>query len=164
MQKLQVLMAQLVGTIEGMRIDRVTMLPGGDGGDTTAKRAVRFVEELKGRRRRPPGDGGAHHGRNRSSAAARRDHPPGQSAALEAITAPFRRGGDAAAADRAPIVTRSQRSSTRRGVVESHPPNELTLEALAASRRKRALKRDIAAELGEFEKKMRERRGTDRRP
>jgi hypothetical protein len=47
-------------------------------------------------------------------------------------------------------------------VVESRPQAEPTLQALAARRKK--VKRDIAAELGEFEKKMRERRGTDPRP
>lgn len=45
MQKMQVLMDSLVGTITNVKIDRVTLLPG-DGG-STAQRAVTLVEELK---------------------------------------------------------------------------------------------------------------------
>jgi flotillin len=46
MQKLDVLMSSLVGTIGKVRVDRLTMLPGGS--DSRATRAVRLVEELKG--------------------------------------------------------------------------------------------------------------------
>ena len=45
---------------------------------------------------------------------------------------------------------------------ESHPSPTETLQSIAARRKK--VRRDISAELGEFEKKMRERRGTDPRP
>jgi len=45
MQKMQVLMDSLVGTITDVKVDRVTLLPG-DGG-STAQRAVTLVEELK---------------------------------------------------------------------------------------------------------------------
>ncbi len=45
MQKLQTVMASLVGTIEEVRVDRVTLLP---GAGSPATRAVRLVEELKG--------------------------------------------------------------------------------------------------------------------
>jgi flotillin len=49
MQKLNTVMAQLVSTVGTVRIDRITMLPGGtDGTGDTARRAVRLVEELKG--------------------------------------------------------------------------------------------------------------------
>lgn len=48
MQKLQGLMGSLVGTIEDVSIDRVTVLPSGASGDGTAAKAVRLVEELKG--------------------------------------------------------------------------------------------------------------------
>lgn len=45
MQKMQVLMDSLVGTITDVKVDRITLLPG-DGG-STALRAVTLVEELK---------------------------------------------------------------------------------------------------------------------
>ena len=45
MQKMQVLMESLVGTITDVKVDRVTLLPG--DGDSTAQRAVTLVEELK---------------------------------------------------------------------------------------------------------------------
>jgi flotillin len=47
MQKLQTLMGSLVGTIDKVRVDRVTVLPAGDGSGA-ANKAVRVVEELKG--------------------------------------------------------------------------------------------------------------------
>lgn len=47
MQKLQNLMSSLVGTIDNVKIDKITVLPAGQGGGTSAK-AVRLVEELKG--------------------------------------------------------------------------------------------------------------------
>ncbi|MEN0063155.1 MAG: flotillin family protein [Myxococcota bacterium] len=46
MQKLQTVMNQLVSTVGTVKVDRITMLPKGEGG--TAKQAVRLVEELKG--------------------------------------------------------------------------------------------------------------------
>jgi flotillin len=49
MQKLQVVMNSLVGTIGDIRVDRLTMLPPTEGGaEGTARSAVRRVEELKG--------------------------------------------------------------------------------------------------------------------
>ena len=45
MQKMQVLMESLVGTITDVKVDRVTLLPG--DGDSTAQRAVTLGEELK---------------------------------------------------------------------------------------------------------------------
>lgn len=50
MQKLQAVMQSLVSTIGQVKVDRLTMLPEGDGGGSgdTARRAVRLVEELKG--------------------------------------------------------------------------------------------------------------------
>lgn len=49
MQKLQSVMTQLVSTVGTVNVDRITMLPSGDGGSgDTARRAVRVVEELKG--------------------------------------------------------------------------------------------------------------------
>lgn len=45
MQKLQTMMNALVDTIADVKIDRVTLLPPGDG--STAKQAVTLVEELK---------------------------------------------------------------------------------------------------------------------
>jgi flotillin len=49
MQKLQVVMNSLVGTIGDIRVDRLTMLPPTEGGaEGTARSAVRLVEELKG--------------------------------------------------------------------------------------------------------------------
>ena len=47
MQKLQNVMGALVGTIDKVHVDRITMLPSG-GSDGTATKAVRLVEELKG--------------------------------------------------------------------------------------------------------------------
>jgi len=47
MQKLQNLMSSLVGTIDQVKIDKVTVLPAGQSDGTSAK-AVRMVEELKG--------------------------------------------------------------------------------------------------------------------
>jgi flotillin len=48
MQKLNAVMSQLVSTVGTVRVDRITMLPRGDGGGDTARTAVRLVEELKG--------------------------------------------------------------------------------------------------------------------
>jgi len=45
MQKMQVLMDSLVGTITDVKVDRVTLLP--NDGDSTAQKAVTLVEELK---------------------------------------------------------------------------------------------------------------------
>ena len=45
MQKMQVLMESLVGTITDVKVDRVTLLPG--EGESTAQKAVTLVEELK---------------------------------------------------------------------------------------------------------------------
>ena len=45
MQKLQSMMDALVDTISDVKIDQVTVLPSGD--NSTAKRAVTLVEELK---------------------------------------------------------------------------------------------------------------------
>jgi flotillin len=45
MQKLQGVMGSLVNTIDGVTVDRLTMLPAGS--DSTAKKAVTLVEELK---------------------------------------------------------------------------------------------------------------------
>jgi flotillin len=45
MQKLQGVMGSLVDTIDGVTVDRLTMLPAGSG--STAKKAVTLVEELK---------------------------------------------------------------------------------------------------------------------
>ena len=47
MQKLQNLMSSLVGTIEDVKVDKVTVLPSGQT-DGTSVKAVRMVEELKG--------------------------------------------------------------------------------------------------------------------
>ena len=47
MQKLQNLMSSLVGTIDQVKVDKVTVLPAGQSDGTSAK-AVRVVEELKG--------------------------------------------------------------------------------------------------------------------
>lgn len=47
MQKLQTLMASMVATIDQVEIERVTVLPRGQGADGSAARAVRLVEELK---------------------------------------------------------------------------------------------------------------------
>lgn len=46
MQKLQVVMNALVSTIDTVHVDRITVLPG--QADSTASKAVRLVEELKG--------------------------------------------------------------------------------------------------------------------
>jgi flotillin len=48
MQKLSGVMEQIVGTLGTVKVDRITMLPPGDGGGSTARQAVRLVEELKG--------------------------------------------------------------------------------------------------------------------
>ncbi|MEQ1566503.1 MAG: SPFH domain-containing protein [Myxococcota bacterium] len=51
MQKLNGVMNQLVSTVGIVKVDKITMLPKGDGGaggGDTARRAVRLVEELKG--------------------------------------------------------------------------------------------------------------------
>ncbi|MEO0599896.1 MAG: SPFH domain-containing protein [Myxococcota bacterium] len=48
MQKLQTVMSQLVSTVGTVKVDRITMLPPGEGSGGTAKQAVRLVEELKG--------------------------------------------------------------------------------------------------------------------
>jgi len=48
MQKLQSVMDSLIETVGDVKIDRITMLPPDDGGGTTARQAVRLVEELKG--------------------------------------------------------------------------------------------------------------------
>lgn len=49
MQKLQVVMNSLVDTIGEVKVDRITMLPAPtEGAETTARSAVRLVEELKG--------------------------------------------------------------------------------------------------------------------
>ncbi len=47
MQKLQTVMGSLVSTVADVRVDRITVLPQGDGSDT-ARKAVRLVEELRG--------------------------------------------------------------------------------------------------------------------
>ena len=47
MQKLHTVMQAMVSTIGNVRVDKVTMLPGGGNNDTATK-AVRLVEELKG--------------------------------------------------------------------------------------------------------------------
>jgi flotillin len=47
MQKMQTLMTSMVSTIDKVEIDRVTVLPRGQGSDGSAARAVRLVEELK---------------------------------------------------------------------------------------------------------------------
>ena len=163
MQKLQVLMSKLVGTIEGIKIDRVTMLPAGDGGGSTAKRAVRFVEEMRG--------------------AVGVDLP----AMAERITggrpaAPVEQRVEAARVEMAPmplpveavtplpppppaghpiVDALSTLVDVAEKAAESHPSPTETLQSIAARRKK--VRRDISAELGEFEKKMRERRGTDPR-
>ncbi len=46
MQKLEKMLSSLVGTIQGIHVGRLTMLP--SGADSTSTRAVRLVEELKG--------------------------------------------------------------------------------------------------------------------
>ncbi|MCB9663153.1 MAG: flotillin family protein [Alphaproteobacteria bacterium] len=50
MQKLQAVLDALVGTVGAVKVDKLTMLPGegSDAGGSTAVRAVRLVEELKG--------------------------------------------------------------------------------------------------------------------
>ena len=48
MQKLHKVMQSLVSTIGTVKVDRITMLPKGNGGDNTVSRTVRFVEEMKG--------------------------------------------------------------------------------------------------------------------
>lgn len=48
MQKLQVLLGSLTGSLANVHVGRITVLPGGQGSDGTAQRAVRFVEEIKG--------------------------------------------------------------------------------------------------------------------
>lgn len=50
MQKLQVVLGAMVSTIQDVKIDRVTVLPGGSspGTSDTVHKAVRLVEELKG--------------------------------------------------------------------------------------------------------------------
>jgi cell division septation protein DedD len=163
MQKLQVLMSKLVGTIEGIKIDRVTMLPAGDGG-STAKRAVRFVEEMRGAvgvdlpamAERITG------GRPAASVEQRVDAPRVEMAPMplpvEAVTPlpPPPPAGHPIVDALSTLVDVAEKAA------ESHPPPTETLQSIAA-RRKQA-RRDIAAELGEFEKKMRERRGTDQRP
>jgi flotillin len=45
-QKLQVLLGELVGTIQSARIDRITVLPADSG--VSARKAVALSEELKG--------------------------------------------------------------------------------------------------------------------
>jgi flotillin len=49
MQKLQRVLDAMTDTISTVKVDKLTMLPpAGEGGDDTARRAVRLVEELKG--------------------------------------------------------------------------------------------------------------------
>ncbi|MEZ4323344.1 MAG: SPFH domain-containing protein [Myxococcota bacterium] len=49
MQKLNTVMAAMVDTIQDVKVDRITMMPPGNGGSSdTARTAVRLVEELKG--------------------------------------------------------------------------------------------------------------------
>jgi flotillin len=48
MQKLQAIMDSMAGTIGTVKVDRLTMLPDNDGSGSTARTAVRLVEELKG--------------------------------------------------------------------------------------------------------------------
>ncbi len=48
MQKLQKVMDSLITTVGEVKIDRITMLPPDEGGGSTARQAVRLVEELKG--------------------------------------------------------------------------------------------------------------------
>jgi hypothetical protein len=162
MQKLQVLMAKLVGTIEGIKIDRVTMLPSGDGG-STAKRAVRFVEEMRGAvgvtSRRWPSASPAGGPRPRRSSS-RVEAPAWRWARCRSG-----RGSDSRcppAAGGAPDRRRALDARRRRregGRIASVSDRDAPVDRGAAQEgppRHRA-------ELGEFEKKMRERRGTDPR-
>ena len=48
MQKLQKVMDSLIETVGEVKVDRITMLPPDEGGGSTARQAVRLVEELKG--------------------------------------------------------------------------------------------------------------------
>ena len=48
MQKLQKVMDSLIETVGDVKVDRITMLPPDQGGGSTARQAVRLVEELKG--------------------------------------------------------------------------------------------------------------------
>ena len=48
MQKLQKVMDSLIETVGKVKVDRITMLPPDEGGGSTARQAVRLVEELKG--------------------------------------------------------------------------------------------------------------------
>jgi len=48
MQKLNTVMESMVSTIGDVKVDRITVLPPGNGGGDTARTAVRLVEELKG--------------------------------------------------------------------------------------------------------------------
>ncbi len=48
MQKLQAIMGAMVETIDDIQVDRITMLPSGNGGGGTGAQAARLVEELKG--------------------------------------------------------------------------------------------------------------------
>lgn len=48
MQKLQKVMDALITTVGEVKVDRITMLPPDEGGGSTARQAVRLVEELKG--------------------------------------------------------------------------------------------------------------------
>jgi flotillin len=163
MQKLQVLMSRLVGTIEGIKIDRVTMLPSGDGG-STAKRAVRFVEEMRGAvgvdlpamAERITGGRPAAPEEQRVAPQRVESPPPMLPPDAVAPVLPPPAPGHPIVDALSTLVDAAEK------VAESRPQVEPTLQALAARRKK--AKRDIAAELGEFEKKMRERRGTDPRP
>jgi flotillin len=163
MQKLQVLMSKLVGTIEGIKIDRVTMLPSGDGG-STAKRAVRFVEEMRGAvgvdlpamAERITG------GRPAAAPVEQRVEAPRVEMApmplpVEAVTPlpPPPPAGHPIVDALSTLVDVAEKAA------ESHPSPAESFQSIAAKRKK--VRRDIAAELGEFEKKMRERRGTDPR-
>jgi len=163
MQKLQVLMSKLVGTIEGIKIDRVTMLPAGDGGGSTAKRAVRFVEEMRGAvgvdlpamAERITGGRPAAAVEQRVEAA-RVEMAP-MPLPVEAVTPlpPPPPAGHPIVDALSTLVDVAEKAA------ESHPSPTETLQSIAARRKK--VRRDISAELGEFEKKMRERRGTDPR-
>jgi flotillin len=162
MQKVQVLMTRLVSTIEGVKINRVTMLPG-DGG-STAKRAVKFVEEMRGAvgvdlpAMAERITGGPIRPVEQRVAPAAAPEPP--ALPPEAVAPVFPPPPLPAAH---PIVDAlSTLVDAAERAVETHPPAEATLQSLAARRQK--AKRDIAAELGEFEKKMRERRGNNPRP
>jgi hypothetical protein len=141
------------------------MLPAGDGGGSTAKRAARFVEEMRGAlgvdmpamAERITGGPAATPAPARAQAEPPRADPPRAEPPAPALppaaSAPILPPPSAH-----PIVDAlSTLVDAAEQVVETKPAAEVTLGSLA-ERRKR-VKKDLAAELGEFEKKMRERRG-----